>query len=240
MAIEIGKQLEHVLHYFKNFLKNVNEEKKHKEILQNYNLKTEEEFKSFVLEQLEAASQVKDKHGLQALEDLLVLTIKPCLMEQDLEFEKELQVILQNKAAKNKEELLKELLLLLENKVLKHEANKMMLLQKLWEAYFADQNSNLAGTIANKFLRANKSAFDSFVGQTQADPLKRSGMFLFEALYAFFDFITYSSSNGKNKLSSNTNEVLSEEEAQNGFGRNQQALHGSPYAGMMAAPKLQR
>jgi hypothetical protein len=180
-----------VLTQFKEYIKDANAGNKgfYENIEKNFNLKTKVQFEALITEQLETAEHVKDE---KLLVNLLEKTIKPCLDKKA-----ELLKQLNDAITENKLEQLKKFF----NELLKPE-NKKVIVDELWEAYYASQtNGSYLSNLATDFGKRTEGAFATNYSQSQADPLKRVGMILFEALFTFFDYALYKSSNGQERLS---------------------------------------
>lgn len=205
-----------VLTQFKEYIKAANADKKgfYENLERNFNLKTKAQFEALVTEQLTIASQGGE---IEVLTNLLEKTIKPCLIEKQLNTQNELYAKIKKDLKEELDRLDKELVnnhansdtkkIQLANlqkffRLLLEAKNKEMIVDELWEAYYSSQtNGSYLSNVATDFGKRTEDAFRTSYAQTQADPLKRVGMILFEALFTFFDYALYKSTNGKERLS---------------------------------------
>ena len=198
--------------YLESYFKNQPEKKPdYEELLKNYNLKTEEDFKKFASKHLEAAQNCTNSDILKKLLDKTILV---CLEKASLvgKINKEVYDNLKDQIqqALNQEVLdeaqyLNALQLFILD-ILK--AHKNIIIEELWTAYFEEQSQT--SNMSKVFSQRTSQAFEGFVAQTQADPLKRAGMLMLEAVFTFVDFALYVSNKGTQKLSNDNNESQKE------------------------------
>ena len=195
------------------FLKLIREhatEEEYKALMKNYDFKTEDVFENFVFKCLDFVVEKcsdPNKNELKKLEVFLKDKLLPCLSQADQvnKYFNELQEILK---LKNNNDILafKERLKLFFKNLLKEKTqDESNILKDVWEEYFKGQS------MANVFSDRTKQIFEGFIAQNQADPLKRAGMLLFEAIFTFLDFAKYENTRGKQKLSSSIDEGSKEE-----------------------------
>ena len=197
---------------FKEYLNAALSKEEYLAVLKNYNLKTREEFGKFVAKHLGDAIEPKNSTiTIETLQNLLNKTIFACLklkLEQS-EYNK-LKAKL-DKIMFNKQQLTVKLLQAFLQEILSKHMDKIINI--LWEAYFDTQQENFYFNMAENFSK-NKNITqiaEMQLTQASADPGKRIGILLSEALYTLFNFAVYKNTLGEQKLPVDNNQDSAEE-----------------------------